>query len=101
MRKFTRKSWVKEREIYERIGPHGMPTDFYSFSNWEWFNGFFLAEQIPKFYHYFPETNQTKAVFVTQLLGITLPNLWQSKSDQFSSVTILKIGLQVVSLDKV
>lgn len=60
---------------------------------------FTRLDSIPKYYHYFEEKNEsTKAVLVTELLGKPLCDLWYD-FNPFSAVTLLRIGLQVVSYD--
>lgn len=56
---------------------------------------FFKAENIPKFYHYFPQNDEREEIIVTELLGRNLETLLQ-KYKRFSIVTSMKIGLQVV-----
>lgn len=57
---------------------------------------FVYTDSIPTFHHYFPRTNRT-AVLVTELLGKTVSDL-RRDFNPFSTVTVLRIGLQVVSL---
>lgn len=57
---------------------------------------FIYVDSIPKFHHFFPEKRE-KAVLVIELLGENLYNLLQ-KHERFSTATIMKIGLQVVSI---
>lgn len=56
------------------------------------------VDSIPKHYNFFKETNKS-AVLVTELLGQDL-EIAQQKSNlrRFSTITVMKIGLQVVSL---
>lgn len=54
-------------------------------------------DSIPKFHHYFSESNETQAIIVNELLGETLSTLLK-KHDSFSTATIMRIGLQMVSL---
>lgn len=54
-------------------------------------------DSIPKFHHYFSESNETQAILVNELLGETLSTLLR-KHERFSTATIMRIGLQVVSM---
>lgn len=54
------------------------------------------TDSLPKFYHYFAATNETRAVLITELLGNTLIDLWH-QFKPFSAITVMKIGIQVVS----
>lgn len=64
-------------------------TKIYSISN--------HTDSVPKLYHYFPETSETKAVLVMERIGKTLFELWTDlRPIPFISVT--KIGLQMVSM---
>lgn len=56
---------------------------------------FFHSESIPKFYGHFPATNKRKAIIITELLGEDIYNL--HKRFNFSTVTVARIGLHVVS----
>lgn len=82
-----------EKEMYEIIGDHGK---IYWKKNWNilWIILIF-AESIPKFYHYFPETNETTATIIIELLGEKLTDIHE-EFQYFSDVTVLRIGLQVV-----
>lgn len=72
-----------EKDIYELISAHEHPS-------------------IPKFYKYFPATNDSSrencsnVVLITELLGESMEDLLK-KNRSFSVVTSMKIGLQVVS----
>ena len=55
------------------------------------------TDSFPKFYRYFPETSETKAVFVMERIGRTLSSLW-NEFRPFPSITVMEIGLQIVSL---
>lgn len=54
-----------------------------------------FVESTPKFYQYFPETNERGAILVTELLGDNLSKLLYN-SKEFSSVSVMRIGLQAV-----
>ena len=58
------------------------------------------ADSFPKFYRYFPKTNETEAIFVMERIGRTLRQLWEEYRP-FSSLTVTQIGLQIVSLVEV
>lgn len=54
-------------------------------------------ESIPKFYSYFPSTNNRSLMFATELLGNNLIQmLREMKMHYFSTVTSMRIGLKVV-----
>lgn len=55
------------------------------------------TDSFPKFYHYFAETNETKSVLVIERFGRTLRDLWK-EFRPFSSINVMKIGLQIVSM---
>lgn len=68
-----------ERNIYEVLNVHG-------------------HESIPKFYKYFPVSNDNnEVILVTELLGKNIEELF-IRAGYFSVVTTMKIGLQVVTL---
>lgn len=54
------------------------------------------TESIPTFYRYFPETNETKSVFVMERIGRTLIDIY-NEFRPFASITAMQIGLQIVS----
>lgn len=56
---------------------------------------FFQIDGIPKIYHYSPLSND-KTVLVMELLGENLRNLY-SMYKPFSTPTVMRIGLQLVS----
>lgn len=56
----------------------------------------FQIESFPTFYRYFPETNDTRAVFAMERIGRTLSHLWM-EFRPLSSVTAMQIALQLVS----
>lgn len=56
----------------------------------------FISECIPKYYDYFPETNVKGAILLTELLGENFLNL-RSKFKHFSTSTVIRVGLQLVS----
>lgn len=58
---------------------------------------FIPIDSFPKFYHYFTETNETKSVLVIERFGRTLKDLWK-EFRPFSSINVMKIGLQIVSM---
>lgn len=56
-----------------------------------------IVENIPKFYHCFPENDKKGVMIVTELLGDNLENLLK-KFTRFSVATTMKIGLHVVCI---
>lgn len=56
-----------------------------------------LVDSIPKFYHYVSENSGDKPVLVIELLGKSLGHIWKYIG-QFSTITVMRIGLQVVCI---
>lgn len=56
-----------------------------------------LADSIPKVYHYSPQTEESKEILVTELLGDDLNTIY-GKLGPFSTATVMKIGLQMVKI---
>lgn len=57
---------------------------------------FDYVDSFPNFYRYFPETNDTKAIFVMELFGKTLSSLW-IRFRPFHPVAVMQIAFQMVS----
>lgn len=57
----------------------------------------FHEDSIPQLYGYYPETTQLKSIIVSQLLGRNLYELLKERN-YFSTVTVMRVGLQLVSL---
>lgn len=53
---------------------------------------------IPRFYDSFLKPNEDKAVLIMELLGLNLRELFD-EYEYFSTPTVMRIGLQVVSLN--
>ena len=56
----------------------------------------YYADSFPNFYRYFPKTNETRAVFVMEIIGKTFARLWIGFRP-FHPVTVMQIGLEMVS----
>lgn len=57
-----------------------------------------IVDSNPKFHHYFPETNETRAILVIERLGRTLEVIYDDLRP-FSSIIVMKIGLNIVSMN--
>jgi len=67
---------LREKNIYEMMGNH---------------------DSVPKFYHYFPETNETKAVLVMERIGKNLHEIWTDLRP-IPIISVTKIGLQMLDV---
>lgn len=55
----------------------------------------YYTDSFPIFYRYFPETNETKAVFVMEIIGKTMFSLWK-QFRPFHPIAVLQVGLETV-----
>lgn len=67
---------------------------------WFYFGKILRIGSIPRFYDNFFKSNGDKAVLVMELLGMNLRELFD-EYEYFSTPTVMRIGLQVVSFNEI
>lgn len=96
-------STLEEIKISEMMGHHRKQWNKCLSTNlfplyWKWFKRicYIRIDAFPTFYHFLPETNETKAVIVMERIGKSIKDLWE-EFRPFPNITAMQVGLQMVS----